>query len=112
MIWANLPLGAVLGSESLSVSPQITQMTRIEQRVDNDRTDPQTYAIMGAAMEVHRALGARFLEPVYQAALEMEFGLRGLPHGREVEMPVYYKDVPLSVRYRADFVCYGEGNRG
>jgi GxxExxY protein len=83
-------------------------MTQIGNPGQNDRTDPQTYAIIGAAMEAHRVLGSRFLEPVYQSALEMEFGLRGVPYAREIEMLIYYKEVPLSIRYRADFVCYGE----
>lgn len=59
-------------------------------------------------MEVHRVLGSGFLEPVYQAALEVEFGKRELPYQREVELPVYYKEEPLGVRYRADFVCFNE----
>ena len=38
--------------------------------------DPQTYAIIGAAMEVHRQLGSGYLEPAYREALQIEFELR------------------------------------
>ena len=68
--------------------------------------DPQTYAIIGAAMEVHRVLGCGFLEPVYQEALEKEFLLRGIPFRREVELPVTYKGELLAVKYKPDFICY------
>jgi len=70
-------------------------------------SDPRTYAIIGAAMEVHRQLGCGFLEPVYQEALAMEFDTRRLPYHREVELPVFYKGKQLATRYRPDFVCYG-----
>lgn len=69
--------------------------------------DPQTYAVIGAAMEVHRILGCGFLEPVYQEALAKELSLRGIPFQREVELPVRYKGNLLAVRYKADFICYG-----
>ncbi len=69
-------------------------------------TDPQTYAIIGAAMEVHRELGAGFYEPVYQAALAIELETRGIPFRAEVHLPVFYKDKELTPYYRADFICY------
>lgn len=68
--------------------------------------DRQTYAIIGAAMEVHRLLGCGFLEPVYQEALTKEFMFRGLPFRREVELPVTYKGELLAVKYKPDFICY------
>lgn len=39
---------------------------------NRDKGDPQTYAIIGAAYEVHNQIGSGFLEAVYQAALEIE----------------------------------------
>ena len=68
--------------------------------------DPRTFAIIGAAMEVHRVLGSGFLETVYHQALEIELQLRGVPFITEVPYPVIYKNHKLSAHYRIDFVCY------
>jgi GxxExxY protein len=70
--------------------------------------EPQTYALIGAAMEVHRILGHGFLEAVYQEALACEMSDRGIPFEREVALPMCYKGRRLQCSYRADFVCFGE----
>ena len=73
---------------------------------EDDRRDPETYALIGAAMEVHRQLGHGFLEAVYHEALAIELQQRQVPFRREVDLPVLYKGRPLSCGYRADFVCH------
>jgi GxxExxY protein len=73
-----------------------------------EERDSQTYAIIGAAMEIHRQLGHGFLEPVYQEAALIEFELRQIPFKREVVLPICYKDILLPTGYRADFVCFSE----
>ena len=69
-------------------------------------SDPRTYVIIGAGMEVHKHLGRGFLEAVYQEALAVELAGRDVPFAREVELPILYKGVKLHTGYRADFVCY------
>lgn len=66
----------------------------------------ESYAIIGACMEVHKKLGAGFLESVYAEALEIEFKKRNIPFEKEKKLPVYYDDIPLKKYFKADFVCY------
>ena len=68
----------------------------------------ETYALNGAAMEVYYKLGTGFAEQVYQEALEIELGMRGIPFQAQQELQIKYKDITLKKLYRADFVCYGE----
>lgn len=70
------------------------------------KDDPRSYAIIGAAMEVHRVLGCGFLEPVYRKALAVEFTKRKILYRREISFPVFYKEVELGVPYRPDFICF------
>lgn len=69
--------------------------------------DPETYAIIGAAMEVHRVLGCGFVESAYQEALSIEFQHRNIPYQREVAIEIEYKGQKLSTGYRPDFICFG-----
>ena len=68
--------------------------------------DEQTYAIIGAAMSVHRELGSGFLEAVYHEALSIEFANISLPYESEVALPINYCGKELKTVYRADFVCF------
>jgi GxxExxY protein len=69
--------------------------------------DPETFAIIGAAMEVHRELRHGFLEAVYQDALAVEFASQGIPFERELRLEIKYKGGILASFYKADFVCFG-----
>lgn len=69
--------------------------------------DRRTFAIIGAALAVHRALGCGFLESIYRKALAIEFEQRGIPFEQEVPCRVTYKDVLLG-SYRIDFRCFSD----
>jgi GxxExxY protein len=66
----------------------------------NDLTD----AIIGGAIEVHRALGPGLLESTYEMCLCRELAIRGIPFERQVPVAVEYKGVKLDCGYRADLV--------
>ena len=61
-------------------------------------------AIIGAAIEVHRATEPGLLESAYQNFPAHEFTLRGIRFEKEVALPVVYKGVRLDWGYRMDFV--------
>ena len=46
-------------------NPQIEQITQISFMKIMNQPNPQTYAIIGIVMEIHRQVGFGFLEPVY-----------------------------------------------
>jgi GxxExxY protein len=63
-----------------------------------------TEKIIGAAIEVHRALGPGLLESIYQTCLAHEMSLRGLRFEKEKPLPVEYKGIRLESGYRLDFI--------
>jgi GxxExxY protein len=109
-VWQVLHLFKGLESRTVVIAPGRTTACglHISGGMENDQRDPQTYAIIGAAMEVHRELGCGYLEPVYVEALEIELRARGIPHRREVSLPITYKGQLLKKFYRVDFICHDE----
>src|SRR5258706_196808 len=65
----------------------------------------EVFAIVGAAMEVHRQLGHGFSEAVYQECLEMELAERGIVFVSQKEMPINYKGRKIKKTYIADFIA-------
>jgi GxxExxY protein len=89
------------------MNPTVTSPdTRSLMRAVSQERDPQTYAVIGAAMAVHKELGCGFLERVYQEALVLELRDRGIAFGCEVEVNVHYKGRLLTCSYRADLICF------
>ena len=64
-----------------------------------------TEKIIGASYEVHNFLGNGFQEVIYQRALAYEMRKKGLEFAREIEQPIFYKELvePIGTR-RADFL--------
>jgi GxxExxY protein len=62
-----------------------------------------TGEIIGASMEVHRAMGRGFQEYIYQRALERELKKRRLSVRPEFDLPVYYKNEQIGLR-KVDFL--------
>jgi GxxExxY protein len=63
-----------------------------------------TETIIGAAIEVHRALGPGLLESAYQACVAYDIVERGLKVEQQKPLPVIYKGVKLDCGYRIDLV--------
>jgi len=60
--------------------------------------------VIGAAIEVHRALGPGLLESAYEECLCRELFLRKMPLKRQVALPIEYKGAKLDCGYRLDIV--------
>lgn len=63
-----------------------------------------TERIIGAAIEVHKALGPGLMESAYEECLCRELALRGIGVERQLPLPVEYKGVRLDCSYRLDLL--------
>lgn len=63
-----------------------------------------SYKIIGAAMELHKALGPGLLESVYENTLAYDLKELGFEVKTQVPMPLVYKDVKQDIGYRIDIL--------
>jgi GxxExxY protein len=63
-----------------------------------------TDKIIGAAIEVHKALGPGLLESAYEECLAHELSFAGIPFERQVPLPITYRSIQLDCGYRLDFL--------
>lgn len=61
-----------------------------------------TYQVNGAAIEVHKALGAGLLESTYHRCMKHELLLRGITFETEMLVPVHYKGMDIDTNLRCD----------
>ncbi|HZU31373.1 MAG TPA: GxxExxY protein [Candidatus Angelobacter sp.] len=79
---------------------------RTEKNIEQDKLihEGLTEQVIGAAMEVHKALGPGLLESIYEECLCHELRLRELKFQRQLSVPVIYKGVSLDCGYRLDLI--------
>ena len=66
-----------------------------------------TLTVIGAGIEVHRALGPGLLESAYEECLCRELDLRQIQFDRQRHLPVNYKRIRLDCGYRLDLLVAG-----
>jgi len=84
----------------------------MEEFVDEEmEPDPElnrfTNAIIGAAIAVHKEIGPGFDESVYEEALAIEFGERGIPFKRQHPIEVLYRGRVVG-KGRLDFLVFDQ----
>jgi GxxExxY protein len=60
--------------------------------------------VIGAAIEVHKALGPGLLESAYEACLAIEFTHLGISFVRQKAVPIVYRSESIDDAYRLDFL--------
>lgn len=60
------------------------------------------YEIVGCAIEVHKQVGPRLLESVYEICLVQELKVKSFQIVRQLSVPITYKGVRLDAELRLD----------
>ena len=66
--------------------------------------DALSHSVIGAALDVHKALGPGLLESAYARCLAIELERRRIRFLKEVPIPLLYRGIPVDAAYRADFI--------
>lgn len=77
--------------------------TQRRRDAEDDLSD-LTQRVIGACIEIHRALGPGLLESAYEECLCYELARMGLRFTRQQPLPVVYKEIRLACGYQMDIV--------
>ena len=72
--------------------------------MDKEALNTVTSGIIGAAIEVHRALGPGLLESAYESCLAYKLNQRKMKVEQQKPLPLIYGDVKLDCGYRIDLL--------
>jgi len=78
--------------------------SRSGEDADQAQINTVTETIIGAAINVHKALGPGLLESAYEACLAFEIADRGLDVIQQKPLPVIYRNIHLECAYRLDLL--------
>lgn len=68
----------------------------------------EVYRIVGACFEVYKEKGHGFVESFYQACLEMEMELQGIPFDSQRVIALEYKGRRLDQSFKPDLICFNQ----
>jgi GxxExxY protein len=79
-------------------------LKNLHHRDTEAQRDSISEIVIGAAIEVHRHLGAGLLESAYEECLCYELAQKQISFQRQLAMPIIYKTLELDVQYRLDIL--------
>ena len=79
-------------------------LQNLHHRDTEAQRDSLSDLVIGAAIEVHRNLGAGLLESAYEECLCYELAQKQISFQRQLALPIIYKMLELDVQYRLDIL--------